>query len=129
MADTEIELTDDDLVRALSIGRVVIGGMAVLAPRRFARAWTGESDQGVTGPFATRSLGARDVAIGLGTLFALERGAPVKSWIQAQAVADGADALGTLANFKNMPPLRRWMSLAIAGGACALGVRLQAEFD
>lgn len=129
MANTEIELTDEDLVRALSLGRVVIGVAAFVAPRRFARAWTGEGTETVIASIATRGLAARDVALGLGTLLALERGAPVKHWIQAQVVADGADALGTLANFRDLPPVRRWLTLATAGGACALGVRLQSSFE
>lgn len=129
MANPEIELSDEDLVRALSLGRVVVGAAAFLAPRRFARAWTGERTETAVSSIAMRSLGARDVAIGLGTLFALERGAPVKHWIQAQVVADGSDALGTLANFRDLPPLRRWLTLATAGGACALGVRLQSSFE
>ncbi|MGI8774995.1 MAG: hypothetical protein ACR2KQ_08285 [Actinomycetota bacterium] len=129
MADVELELSDEDLVRALSLGRVAVGVAAFIAPKRFVRAWTGERTRTTATSLATRSLGARDVAIGLGTLLALERDEPVKRWIQAQVVADGTDALGTLANFRDLPPFRRWLSLAAAGGACLLGLRLQRSFE
>jgi hypothetical protein len=37
-------------------------------------------------------VGARDLALGLGVLVALKRGAPVRGWLEASAVVDGVDA-------------------------------------
>ncbi len=44
-------------------------------------------------PGERRLVGARELALGLGTLDARRRGAPVSGWIGAMAVADGCDAL------------------------------------
>jgi hypothetical protein len=37
-------------------------------------------------------VGARDLGLGLGVLLALDRGAPVRGWLEASAVVDGIDA-------------------------------------
>jgi hypothetical protein len=39
-----------------------------------------------------RMVGARDLGLGLGVLVALDRGAPVRGWLEASAVVDGIDA-------------------------------------
>lgn len=123
------DVDSKDLVRMLSFGRMVIGAAAFVAPRRFARAWTGDTAEEVASSIATRGLGARDVALGLGTLLALEGDGPVKGWLEAQALADASDTFSTLANFGDMPGLRRWITLATAAGACYLGVQLAGELD
>ena len=43
-----------------------------------------------------RMVGARDLALGLGLLVALNRGAPVRGWLEASAVVDGIDATACL---------------------------------
>lgn len=123
------DLDTKDMVRMLSFGRIVIGAGAFLAPRRFGRAWTGDSAEEVTSAMAVRGLGARDVALGLGTLLALESGAPVRGWLEAQALADASDTVSTLANFGDMPGLRRFAMLATAAGACYMGLKLASEVD
>jgi hypothetical protein len=37
-------------------------------------------------------VGARDLGLGLGVLLALDRGAPVRGWLEVSAVVDGIDA-------------------------------------
>jgi len=39
-----------------------------------------------------RMVGARDLGLGLGLLIALNRGAPVRGWLEASALVDGIDA-------------------------------------
>jgi hypothetical protein len=41
-------------------------------------------------------VGARDLGLGLGVLVALDRGAPVRGWLEASAVVDGIDAAACL---------------------------------
>jgi hypothetical protein len=125
----EIELEPRDVARLISLGRVAIGLGAVIAPRRFGRFWTGEPDTGTTSAIAMRGLGARDVALGLGTLFALEGDGPVRGWLEAQALADASDAASTLLAFRKLPRLRALALLATAGGACYVNVALAGSID
>ena len=43
-----------------------------------------------------RVVGARDLALGIGVLVALDRDAPVRGWLEASAVVDGIDAAACL---------------------------------
>ncbi|MCA0330131.1 MAG: hypothetical protein LCI03_09565 [Actinobacteria bacterium] len=47
-------------------------------------------------PGESRLVGARELALGLGTLDARRRGAPTSGWVAAMAVSDGGDALAFL---------------------------------
>lgn len=124
------ELDPKDMARVLSFGRIAIGLGAVLAPRRFGKGWTGEEhEDDALSSMAVRGLGARDVALGVGTLLALESGGPVKGWVEAQALADASDTVSTLLNFGRLPKLRALVMLASAGGACYYGVKIAAELD
>ena len=125
----DVDLDAKELAQILSLGRVVIGVAAVLAPKRFARAWTGEHPDAAVSVIATRGLGARDIALGLGTLRALDGEGPVRPWLEAQALADASDTVSTLSVFGQLPPLRRILGLATAAGACYLGLRLASELE
>jgi hypothetical protein len=81
-----------DLAVSLAGGRVAIGVVALLAPGFVGRTVTGhDGSDGGTRLFA-RMVGARDLGLGLGLLIALNRGAPVRGWLEASAVVDGIDA-------------------------------------
>jgi hypothetical protein len=81
-----------DLAVSLAGARIAIGVVSLLAPGVVARAMTGrDGSEGGTRLFA-RMVGARDLALGLGVLVALKRGAPVRGWLEASAVVDGVDA-------------------------------------
>lgn len=122
------DIEDRDLVRYLSMARVSIGAVTALMPRRAIRVWLGEpATPGLR--HAARSLGARDVALGIGTLVALENGGDVSRWLEAQAMSDAADAAATLANFKQMPRRRRWLLLVAPVVAAILGLNLAGAFD
>ena len=77
-------------------GRIAIGVVSLLAPGFVARTMTGRAvSEGETRLFA-RMLGARDLGLGLGVLVALDRGAPVRGWLEVSAVVDGIDAAACL---------------------------------
>src|SRR3954465_12582473 len=70
-------------------GRVAIGVVSLLAPGLVGRAMIGpEGDSGGTRLFL-RVVGARDLALGIGVLGALDRNAPVHGWRRAAAVGAG----------------------------------------
>jgi hypothetical protein len=85
-----------DLAVGLASGRVAIGVVSLLAPGIVGRTMTGgQGSEGGTRLFA-RMVGARDLGLGLGLLVALNRGAPVRGWLEASAVVDGIDASACL---------------------------------
>jgi hypothetical protein len=85
-----------NLAVGLARGRIAIGVASLLAPEFVARTMTGPGEStGGTRLFA-RMVGARDLGLGLGVLVALDRGAPVRGWLEASAVVDGIDAAACL---------------------------------
>ena len=124
-----MEMDDRDLARMLGLARITLGIACFLAPTRFARAWTGEhSDVAVT-TMAVRGLGARDVAIGVGLLNAIENDGAVRGWLEASALSDASDAVATLAEWGRLPGWRRLSLFGLEVGAALLGLRLASELD
>jgi hypothetical protein len=73
-----------------------------------------------------RALGARDAALGLGTLLAQRHGGPVRGWLEGSALADAGDAIATLIGWSARPRFGRLAVLTAAtGGAlvCSLLAR------
>ena len=117
-------MDDRDLARLFSVMRVSAGGVMFMAPKWSLRVWTGAPVASTEATMAARGLGARDVAIGLGALIAMSRGAPVRGWLEAGVTADVADAVSSVAAFRRLPFVRAALSLGVAGGAATLGWRL-----
>jgi hypothetical protein len=82
-------MEERDLAISLAGGRIAIGLVSLVAPRLVGRTMT-EGSGGGTSLFA-RMVGARDFGLGLGTLIALNRAAPVRGWLEASALVDGID--------------------------------------
>jgi hypothetical protein len=105
-----------DLAVGLASGRIAIGVVSLLAPGLVGRAMMGpDGDSGGTRPFL-RVVGARDLALGVGVLVALDRDAPVQGWLRASAVVDGLDAAGSLLARHHLRPT---VFPAAAGAATA----------
>jgi hypothetical protein len=82
-----------NLAISLAGGRIAIGVVSLLAPGFVGRTMTGrDGSEDPTRLFA-RMVGARDLGLGLGLLGALNRGAPVRGWLEASAVVDGIDTV------------------------------------
>lgn len=125
----DLDVDPKDLARALSLARIGIGAFAFLAPRKLARSWTGHEGDMVAAPMAMRGLGIRDIALGLGTLLALDRGKGAQGWLEACALADAGDVVSTLANFGELPWFKRMSALATASTGAFLGVALAEAID
>lgn len=106
------------LIPALGLTRVVIGTALVVSPVGLGRA-LGATDPEQTAPVG-RLLGAREIAIGVGTLVAWRRGQSTAAWVAAQAISDGSDtvAFAAAAIAGRVTPARGWgMAAFAASGA------------
>jgi hypothetical protein len=125
----QIPTDEIEMVQMLALVRTITGVALFLAPRRTGRVWTGAEGENVTSNLAVRGMGARDVALGLGTLAAIERGAPVRGWIEAGVLSDSADAAGTLMQWRELGTARALFWLTTELGAAWAGSRLAQSLD
>ena len=80
----------------LGRGRIALGVVSLLAPQLVGRVITGSEASGGGATLFARMVGARDIGLGLGVLIALDRGAPVRGWLEASALVDGIDVAACL---------------------------------
>jgi hypothetical protein len=60
------------------------------------RTMTGSDGSGDGTTLFARMVGARDLGLGLGMHIALDRGGPVRGWLEASALVDGIDVAACL---------------------------------
>lgn len=109
------------LVRSLAVGRVAIGAALVLVPSLAARGWAGDEASRPATKVFLRALGIRDLALGVGTLRALDRGEDPVPWARYGAAADGVDAAATVVGYRSLAPRGRFAVLLLAAAAAAGG--------
>ncbi len=106
-----------DAARALAIGRIVIGVLLVLAPRRAAAGWVGADALTPGASVIARALGVRDAIFGGMVLHTVDHPQVGKRWLAACAVADGVDFAAAFAVRDDLPPVRGKLGMLVAGGA------------
>jgi hypothetical protein len=114
--------------RALATGRIAVGLGLFIAPKRLSRMWLGHEADGQFVTAVVRGLGARDVAIGVGTIVALSGDEPtedVERWVEAGIVGDLGDAVGTLLTGKR--DRDRMVIVGIACGAALAGAFVRTQ--
>jgi hypothetical protein len=117
------------LVRILSVLRVAIGAVLIVAPGPAGRRWIGDAATDPRVKVAVRGLGARDLALGLGALRALDRGEPAEGWVRLAAIGDTTDAVSGVLAIRRLGPLRALATVATAGAAAALGYAAAERVD
>jgi len=118
------------IARAAAGARVAIGVALLAAPGPAAKRWLGEVSEQPGAQVGISGLGGRDVAIGLGTLWALgarRRGS--RAWLIACAGADVADLAATLRARRGLSTAAVAGTAALAGGSAVLHSWLQSELD
>jgi hypothetical protein len=110
---------------AVAAGRVALGVTALAWPAVPARPWVGAAADDVAARVFGRALGARDLALGLGALAALQgpaaRAGSARAWVAAGALSDALDVAASLASWHELPRVTRWLVAASAGGAALAG--------
>jgi hypothetical protein len=122
-----MEARDTALLHAR--GRIAVGAAFVLFPGLAGRMWVGSEAARRPVKVLARAFGARDLAIGLGIVIALDRGAPVRGWIEGGAFSDAIDTAATLLAGGSIPPTIRWPCVALGAGSAAAGAALARRFD
>jgi hypothetical protein len=118
-----------DIAIAIARGRIAIGATALVAPGLLARLMLGRDGSRPGTRLFSRMLGGRDVALGLGVVIALDRGGPVRGWLEAAALADAVDLAACLVARDAMPHSAFVNTAALAGGAALAGIWLSRQLD
>jgi hypothetical protein len=112
----------------VAAGRVALGVTALAWPSVPARPWVGAAADDLAARVFGRALGARDLALGLGALAVLQRPAAgpgemgsARAWIAAGALSDALDVVASVASWRELPRVGRWLVAASAGGAALVG--------
>jgi len=111
--------------QTVAAGRVALGLAALARPSVPARPWVGAAADDLAARVFGRALGARDLALGLGALAALQRPAAepgsARAWVAAGALSDALDVAASLSSWRELPRRSRWLVAASAGGAALVG--------
>ncbi len=119
------------ITAGVAIGRLAIGAALMAKPASEAGAgWVGseEAQRPVT-KVLFRSVGARDVALGVGTIAALRDGGRLRPWLLGATLADITDLAATVTSGKALPLKGRAALVLLAGGAIAMQLSAARTLD
>lgn len=124
VGDVDVDAT----VKAVAVGRIVLGASYLATPGLAMKLWPGRSgsterDEALLRMMA-RHTGGRDLGLGVGALLAQRHGAPVRGWLEAAMLADTLDAVSILFAFRHLPRTKAVLMLVAALGTAAAGQRL-----
>jgi hypothetical protein len=117
------------LAVSLAGGRIAIGVVSLLGPGLVGRTMTGRDGSRAATRLFARMVGARDLGLGLGLVVALNRGAPVRGWLEASAVVDGIDAAACLLARDHIRPSVFPGALGLAATGALLSAWLARQLD
>ncbi|SRR5579884_299299 len=100
--------------RMLAAGRVLIGLTLFAAPDLVATPWVGDDARSAGARVLARSMGARDAALGVGTLVSAGDRGQLRRWLLASSACDAADFVATLAGPRS-PAHKVVLAFAAAG--------------
>lgn len=110
----------------LAASRVGIGTVALIAPGLLMKIWLGADPESPPVRAMGMAIAARDLALGIATLQALRAG-DAQTLLRCGALADAADAVGTVIALRSTPRDPRMLIALVAAGATTLGIRLAGQ--
>lgn len=114
-------------VRALAVSRITVGAALVLVPSLAARVWVGDGAKQPAARLLARAVGVRDLALGIGTMLALNHDAPVRGWLEAGTLSDTGDGLATLLGIRHLKKRGALFGIGSALSSAAFGRQLIAR--
>ena len=109
--------------------RIALGIAAVAAPGVVIRVLGGRAKSPGLAPLFVRMLGGRDIALGLGTVIALDHGTPVRGWVEGSALADAVDSVSSVLAREQMTPLAFRATAGLSAASAILGLVLSRRLD
>jgi hypothetical protein len=109
--------------------RIAVGAAFVVFPALAGRMWIGSDAARRPVKVLARAFGARDLAIGLGVVIALDRGTPVRGWIEAGALSDAIDTCASVLAGGSIHPAIRLPAIAIGASSAVAGAQMANEFE
>ena len=113
----------------LARARIAIGVLSVGAPGLVGRTITGRGECGGGTSLFARMVGARDLGLGLGMQIALNRGGPVRGWLEASALVDGIDVAACLLARDHMRTRAFPGAVGLAAAGALLSAWLSGQLD
>ena len=114
--------------KALGLATVAFGVVPFVAPGFFSTVFGLRRPDDPTVAAAYRSVGVRDVAIGLGIWSAAAHGGNYAPWLLARAICDGGDFVAGLMGILGGARDKRFIGLnALALGAAVTGAALHRQ--
>jgi hypothetical protein len=111
------------LATGLALNRIAFGVRFLVQPDRAGRSWIGRAARRDETQVFGRGLGARDLALGLGALLALQReDMSAQPWLAGHAVSDGTDLVATWLARDSLPSGPRFFALGMAGVSTAIAL-------
>ncbi|HZQ26885.1 MAG TPA: hypothetical protein VFA94_04210 [Acidimicrobiales bacterium] len=111
------------LARLYCLARMGLGASVLAAPSG-ARVWLGDDVDRPVVQWLSRSLGIRDLVIGLGGYRALRRGEDAGPWLRAAAATDAMDAAAAALVVKRLPKPGGALMVGAAAAGAAVGFAL-----
>jgi hypothetical protein len=118
-----------ELAIAIARARIAIGIGALVAPGAASSMLAGRQGRGGAAKLLARMVGSRDLTLGLGVVIALDRGAPVRGWLEASAVCDGVDLVACLLAREAMPGPSVKAMVPLAGTSALACAALSRRLD
>ncbi len=117
------------LVRSLAAGRIAVGTALTLAPGFAGGQWLGPAAKTPEVKVIIRAMGVRDLALGAGTLHAIEAGEPAKTWVLMGALSDAVDLAATAIAIRRLGVRRALPVMVVAATAATLSVLASDQLD
>lgn len=111
------------LATGLAANRTLFGIGYLVAPARLGGGWFEDAAEDGRAAAPIRALGARDLVLGIGALWA-QRGAgtDARAWFAAHAISDAVDLAATVAGRTRLSSSAFAFASAMAGGSTAIAV-------
>ncbi len=109
--------------------RVAYGVGLIAAPARLARRWLGRAAD--TGPtqIPLQALGAREIVLHLGALWAAFGDAPLRPWLLASIAGDLTDLTATIARRDQLPAGAGGATVLVGGGSALVSAALAVSVE
>jgi hypothetical protein len=109
--------------------RIAYGIGLIAAPARLGRRWLGPAANAAPTQVPLRALGAREIVLHLGAIFAAVRGRPLRPWLAGSIVGDLSDLTATVAGRAELPKGATTATLVVGGSSALVSAAVAAAVE